>query len=420
MGINPVKKHVLSNGLVVLAQEDFRAPIVAYHTWYGVGSRHEKIGKTGMAHLFEHLMFKETANLEEGEFDRQMEEVGARTNAATWVDWTYYYEKLPAHAVDLAFKLEADRMENMTLGEHQLNSEREVVMNERRLRVDNDPEGKMYEVLYAEHYGAEHPYGWPTLGWMSDIEAITLEDCHSFYRTYYAPNNANVIVVGAIHADEVFEKAEQSYGHLAAQSLPQEEWSVSRGGTGKKVELTLPVSSERILWGVECPGLGDDGITAWEMLNEILLNAESSRAHQDLLYERELVSGLSGWLSGFRYPGMLHFDVTMKPGIVAERALEVLAQHLRELAESGPSEDEMIRARAKLEGDFQRQRLSAGGLAQGLGLFQATLGDHQLLETVLPRMRAVSADSVRSAARACLEPHNSTRLVVRSGEGGQV
>ena len=120
MGLNPVRKHTLDNGLVVLAQEDFRAPIVAYHTWYGVGSRHERPGRTGMAHLFEHLMFKETANLSEGEFDRKMEAVGARTNAATWVDWTFYYEKLPSHAAKLAFQLEADRMENMTLGPDQL------------------------------------------------------------------------------------------------------------------------------------------------------------------------------------------------------------------------------------------------------------------------------------------------------------
>ena len=186
MALNPVERRVLSNGLVVLAQEDFRAPIVAYHTWYGVGSRHERLGRTGMAHLFEHLMFKETKNLSEGEFDRRMEAVGARTNAATWVDWTFYYEKLPAAHANLAFEMEADRMENMLLGPEQLTSERQVVMNERRLRVDNDPEGKMYETLYANRYGKEHPYGWPTIGWREDIEAITLEDCHQFYDTFYA------------------------------------------------------------------------------------------------------------------------------------------------------------------------------------------------------------------------------------------
>ena len=149
MSVGPVVHHQLSNGLVVIAQEDKRAPIVAFHSWYGVGSRHERPGKTGMAHLFEHLMFKETTNVEEGGFDRRMEAVGARTNAATWTDWTYYYEKLPKQHAELAFQLEADRMENMVLGPEQLSSEREVVMNERRLRVDNDPEGTMYERLYA-------------------------------------------------------------------------------------------------------------------------------------------------------------------------------------------------------------------------------------------------------------------------------
>jgi len=418
MGLNPVRKDTLDNGLVVLAQEDFRAPIVAYHTWYGVGSRHERPGRTGMAHLFEHLMFKETANLKEGEFDRKMEAVGARTNAATWVDWTFYYEKLPSHAAKLAFELEADRMENMTLGPDQLSSERQVVMNERRLRVDNDPEGKMYEILYAARYGRNHPYGWPTIGWMEDIEAITLEDCHAFYETYYAPNNATVVVTGAMKAEDIFEMAHNHYGHLPAFELPEEKWVSPHSDSPEKVEITLSLSSERLLMGALSPGIGDPDMPAWEILNEVLLNSESSRAHQDLLYEKELASGVSGWLSGFRYPGMLHLDITMKPGVVAEKALEILDGHIRDLAEKGPSQEEMDRALAKLEGDFHRQRLSAGGLAHALGLYACTLGDHGLLETVLPRLKAVSAEDVRQAAKKLQDPSRRTTLLVRQGEEG--
>lgn len=420
MGLNPVRKHTLENGLVVLAQEDFRAPIVAYHTWYGVGSRHERPGRTGMAHLFEHLMFKETANLSEGEFDRKMEAVGARTNAATWVDWTFYYEKLPSHAALLAFQLEADRMENMTLGPEQLSSERQVVMNERRLRVDNDPEGKMYEVLYAARYGKNHPYGWPTIGWMEDIEAITLEDCHAFYETFYAPNNATVVVAGAMKADEVFRLAEEHYGHLPSFSLPEETWVMPNGAAEEMVEMALPLSSERLLIGALSPGIGDPDMPAWEILNEVLLNAESSRAHQALLYEQELASGVSGWLSGFRYPGMLHLDVTMKPGIPVERALDILNEHTRALATDGPSEEEMERAMAKLEGDIHRQRLSAGGIAHALGLYACTLGDHTLLDTLLSRLRAVTAEDVQRAAAQLLDSSRRTTLLVRQGQGGEL
>lgn len=416
MALNPVERRVLSNGLVVLAQEDFRAPIVAYHTWYGVGSRHERLGRTGMAHLFEHLMFKETENLSEGEFDRRMEAVGARTNAATWVDWTFYYEKLPAAHANLAFEMEADRMENMLLGPKQLASERQVVMNERRLRVDNDPEGKMYETLYANRYGKEHPYGWPTIGWMEDIEAITLEDCHQFYDTFYAPNNATIVVVGAMKLEETFRLAETHYGHLSPREIPGREWHTPPPMTGKVHELTLALSSERMLLGVLCPGMGDEQMAAWEILNEVLLNAESSRAHQDLIYKSEVASGVSGWISAFRYPGMLHLDLTMKPGEKAEAGLDVLERHLRDLAEEGPTSGELARACAKLEGDYHRQRLSAGGLANGLGMYACTLGDHSLLETVLPRLLAVRAADVQEAAKICLDASQRTLLFVRPSE----
>ena len=185
----------LDNGLTVLVLVDASAPVASYHTWFNVGSRHEKPGKTGLAHLFEHLMFNETENLKAGTFDRKLEENGAETNAATWVDWTYYYESLPADRVKLAVKLEAERMARLVLREPQVASEKEVVANERRYRVDDDVEGAANELLYKTAF-AEHPYGWPTIGWMEDIQGFTPEDCVAFYRTYYAPNNATVVVVG--------------------------------------------------------------------------------------------------------------------------------------------------------------------------------------------------------------------------------
>ena len=197
-----VDKYVLPNGLRVLIWEDHRVPLFAYQTWFRVGSRHEQGGRTGMAHLFEHMMFKATSNHKEGEFDRIMEQHGAQTNAATWVDWTYYREKLPAGNLDLLCGLESDRMENLVLDEGQLESEREVVINERLLRVDNDPEGLLYEKLYALAFGRSHPYGWPTIGWMDDIRAISLEDCRDFYGRYYAPNNATITLVGDVDRDE--------------------------------------------------------------------------------------------------------------------------------------------------------------------------------------------------------------------------
>jgi zinc protease len=190
-----VLRYRLENGLTILLLRDRSAPVCAYYTWFSVGSRHEKEGKTGLAHLFEHLMFNETENYKAGEFDRKLEESGAESNAATWVDWTYYHEAVPKDRLPLAVKLEAERMARLVLREPQVKSEKEVVANERRYRVDDDVEGAANELLYKTAF-TRHPYHWPTIGWMADIVGFSPEDCGRFYKTYYAPNNAVVVVVG--------------------------------------------------------------------------------------------------------------------------------------------------------------------------------------------------------------------------------
>jgi zinc protease len=180
------------NGLEVLVLVDHVAPVVSYQTWFKVGSRHEREGKTGIAHLFEHLMFGETKNVPLGEHDRRLEEAGAESNAATYVDWTYYLVNLPSDALELAIGLEADRMHNLVIESDQLESEREVVLNERRLTVDNDIDGTAAELLFCNAFRV-HGYRFPTIGFAEDIAALDLDDCRGFYRTYYAPNNACLV-----------------------------------------------------------------------------------------------------------------------------------------------------------------------------------------------------------------------------------
>src|SRR5688500_5591916 len=211
-----VRRWRWPTGLRLLSAVDRSAPVVSYQTWFGVGSRHEKPGKTGLAHLFEHLMFNETRSLEAGEFDRLMEAAGGETNAATWVDWTYYYENLPASELPLAVRLESDRIAHLVLRKPQVTSEKEVVANERRYRVDDDVEGAANELLYATAYRS-HPYRWPTIGWMKDIEGFTIEDCERFYRTYYAPNNATIVIAGDFPEEETVALVRKHYGRLRAQ-----------------------------------------------------------------------------------------------------------------------------------------------------------------------------------------------------------
>ena len=214
-----VRQYRLGNGLDVLIVADHAAPIVAYQSWFRVGSRHERQGKTGIAHLFEHLMFNQTEHLQPGEFDRLMETAGGQTNAATWVDWTHYRLSLPAHELPLAIRLEAERMHALVLEAATVEPERDVVTNERRERVEDDVDGWLDEQLMATAFDV-HPYRWPTIGWMADIRAVGLDDIRRFYRTWYAPNNATLVVVGAIDEHELLTRIVDAYGAMAPAALP--------------------------------------------------------------------------------------------------------------------------------------------------------------------------------------------------------
>lgn len=413
----PIQRWRLPNGLNVLIHEDHHAPVFAWHTWFRVGSRHEHRGRTGIAHLFEHLMFKETKSLKEGEFDKTMERNGGQTNAATWVDWTYYHQKLPADKLDLVARLEADRMENMILGTHQLETEREVVINERKLRVDNDPDGKAYETLYALAFGAEHPYGWPTIGWMDDIRAISLEDCAAFYRTWYAPNNATVIVVGDVDPASVMASIEQHYGHIAAQELPPERPNPPPFAPGPhRAEITLPLSSDRLICAWHSVALDDPDLYPLEVLCEALLNSDAARLSKRLVYDAEVASGASAWMAGFKYPGLLQIDVTMKPDVPAEEALAIIDQEIERACVEPIGSDELERARTKVEVQIVRNLLSVDSKAHLLGLYEATVGSFRASLDSLELLKAVTADDVLRVARRVFTDERRTTLVARPEE----
>ena len=421
----PVHRYRLPNGLQLLVLEDHEAPIFAWHTWFRVGSRHERPGRTGIAHLFEHLMFKETRSLKEGEFDKIMERNGGQTNAATWVDWTYYHQKLPASKLDLVAELEADRMANMLLGTHQLETEREVVINERKLRVDNDPDGKAYEVLYAAAFGAEHPYGWPTIGWMEDIRAIGLEDCLAFYRTYYAPNNATVVVVGDVDTAAVVRAVERFYGDIEGQPAPPERPNPPVPSDGPRVlEIELPLSGDRIITAWEALAFDDPDVYVLEVLVEVLLNSDAARLTKRLVYDDEVASGASSWIAGFRYPGLLHMDVTLKPDVPAEAALAIVDEEVARVRDERVGDEELERARTKVEVQLVRGLLSVDAKANLLGLYDATIGSFLPALDGFERLAAVTADDVQRVARRLFVEERRTTLIARpepdpeEGEGG--
>lgn len=401
----------LGNGLTVLVLVDSAAPVVAYHTWFSVGSRHERPGKTGLAHLFEHLMFGETESLGAGVFDRKLEESGAETNAATWVDWTYYHELLPADRVKLAVKLEAERMHRLVLREPQVASEKEVVANERRFRVDDDVEGLANELLYKTAF-QEHPYRWPTIGWMQDIQGFTPEDCVDFYRTYYAPNNATVVVVGDVRERDLLLAIRDAYGAIPSQPIPPEDVAPEPIQTEeRRAELRKPSASDKLLIAFKGPALGDADHALLTMLSEVLFGGRASRLYRSLVVDRELAIDVRGWVSTFRDPGLFECWVTARESRTATEILPVIDEAFSRVRADVVGEDELARAKARLELGSLQQLETAAGKAEQIGFFEVVLGEpaHPFRRVDAFR-RATTADLRRVARRYLVD---GARTVLR-------
>ncbi|HVJ90190.1 MAG TPA: pitrilysin family protein [Labilithrix sp.] len=389
----------LGNGLRLLLLVDKSAPVLSYFTWFRVGSRHEKPGKTGLAHLFEHLMFNETEGLAANEFDRKLEENGAESNAATWLDWTYYYESLPKDRFSLAVQLESERMARLVLREPQVASEKEVVANERRMRVDDDVEGTANEILYKTAFTC-HPYHWPTIGWMKDIENFTPDDCVAFYRTYYAPNNATVVVVGDVVEKDVLTRIRDAYGAIPASEIPEEDTQPEPPQRDQR-ELTLrkPTPSEKLLVGYRGPALGDADHATCVVLNEVLFGGRASRLYRELVTTREACTEVRGWVSTFRDPGLYELYFTARPGVAGESILSTLAVELARVKSELVSAEELDRAKARLELGLLQSLETTSGKAEQIGFYDTVLGDPTAAFRRLERYRRVTAGELRTAAR---------------------
>ena len=410
-GGETLHRYRLGNGLTVLLLVDKQAPVVSYFTWFRVGSRHEKVGKTGLAHFFEHLMFNETEKLSAGEFDRKLEENGAESNAGTWVDWTYYYESLPADRVGLAIELESERMHRLVLREPQVASEKEVVANERRYRVDDDVEGTAGELLYKTAF-TKHPYHWPTIGWMSDIEAYAPADCEAFYRTFYAPNNATVVLVGDMKEDAVLAKIQKAYGIIDSSVIPPEDADPEPPQTEERA-LTIhkPTASEKLLVGYKGPSLGDVDHVALTVLNEILFGGRAARLYRSMVVEKEIASDIRGSVSPLEQPGLYEVFVTTREGHSLPEIESVLDVEFEKVRREVVSPDELSRAKARLELSLLQSLETTSGKAEQIGFYETVLGDPTAAFRRLEAYRRCSESDLRRVARRYLV--NSARTVIR-------
>jgi zinc protease len=417
-GVTARRYRLASNGLGLITAIDRRAPIVALQTWYRVGSRHERPGATGMAHLFEHLMFGQTEKMPPGEFDRLVERTGGESNAATWVDWTYYRLSLPTRDLALGIRLESERMQHLVLEPTPVEAERDVVTNERRERVEDDVDGWLDEQLMAQAF-TQHPYRWPTIGWMEDIRALSLPDIRAFYRTWYAPNNATLVCVGDFDEQALLDLVATSYGHIEAAQLPDVTRVVEPEQTRERVvRAPKPIATDRLLVGYKAPGQDEPDWAVLEIIATILAGCPSARLYRRLVIEKELASSVDAQLTPFRDPSLLRLAVTAARGHRADEILAVIDSELAQMVARPPEKLEVEKAKAIAETDFWTSLVDVDGKAEALGHYETALGDFRKVSAIAERLAAVTVEDVARVLRGTLIPSRRTIVIAEPEADG--
>lgn len=405
-----VENFLLSNGMEVVVIPDHRAPIVTHTVWYKIGSADEPPGKSGIAHFFEHLMFKATKNHPAGEFDRKVSEIGGNGNAFTTNDFTVYVQTVSPDALPTMMAYESDRMRNLVLTDDVIAPERDVVLEERGSNVDSDPEAVLAEEINATLY-QNHPYRIPVLGWKQEIEQLNRSDAIAFYDRYYAPNNAVLVVAGDVTADKVRELAEASYGKvprgqdLPPRQRPQEpEQNTSRTVTLADPRVNLPSFSKS--WVVPSYRMSEPGeAEALDLLSEVLGGGMRSRIYQELIVKQGLASSAGAFFDGSRYDATT-FGVYGSP-IGADglgKLEEAIDGEIARIVREGISADELARAKTRYLRSLIFARDNSAGMANLYGTALSTGSTIKDIDEWPNRIEAVTPEQVRSVAAKYLVP----------------
>jgi len=389
----------LDNGLRVLLLEDHRSPIVSLQLWYRVGSRNEARGATGIAHFLEHLMFRGTPTNPPGAYARIVERNGGQDNAFTSQDVTSYYVDIAADRLDLVLALEADRMHNLTLDPKIVDSEREVVIEERRTRTEDDPGGALGEEVSALAFRA-HPYGQPIIGWMIDIRRITREEIAAFYKTYYAPNNALLAAAGDFKAEAVLEKIKAAFGPIPRGPEPPKVLAVEpEQSSERRLTVQRPAELPIVYVGYPVPNHTSPDAAAFEVLSTVLSGGRSSRLYRHLVYERQLALEAGGDYSYFSFdPNLFWFYATPLPGQTPQTLEKELLAEMEQLRKEPVGEEELQRAKNQIESGFVFQEDSVHRRAALLARFEL-IGGYALKDQYLDKIRAVSAADLQRVAK---------------------
>lgn len=437
VGAFKVNRMELANGLRLLVVEDHSSPTFAYQTWFRVGSRNEVKGYTGLAHLFEHMMFKGTKNQKDGEFDKLLERAGVEgENAFTSRDYTAYVQELPASELDLIAKLEADRMVNLVVDDKVFSTEREVVQNERRFRYENNPDGVMYQEVFGLAF-AQHPYHWPVIGYQEDLERMSAQDAVQFYRANYSPDHATIVVIGDVQPAEVLKLVDKYYGSIPASS-PSSTLTPPASPTTGPISSSISSSSlspspavlslseppqtsarhksfnfqmqvEKLLIGYRIPEIMNDDMPAIEVFEAIVSGGKSSRFYRALV-DTGISSSVDAYELDDKDPSLFIIQSNLQKGRKATQAETVILNEISRILKDGILEQELSRAKNRVKFNFYEGLTDNSRKASFLGKFESLAGTYQAGLLKQQKIGDVNAADIKRIAQKYFAPHN--RVVI--------
>ena len=407
----------LPNGLRLIISEDHLAPVAAVNVWYNVGSKHEVPGKTGFAHLFEHVMFQGSAHVGKAEHIALVQAAGGTMNGTTWLDRTNYFETMPSHQLALALWLEADRMGTLldALSQENLDNQREVVKNEKRWSYDNRPYGSWVEKMLGSIYPEGHPYHHPTIGSMEDLDAASVEDVSAFFRLHYAPNNAVLSVVGDVDPEQVTAWVKEYFGKIPANpALPAALGDMTLPARiGSEIREVVPdrVPLPRIHWGFRGPIFGDRRLDALDLAGQILAGGKGSRLHRRLVREEQLAQDVAMFSMGLIAGASVTAGwATARPGVDLVELETAFWEELEKIAREPVSDDELERAKALTEADELGALQSVHEKADRLSMYATLFDDPAMINTILPRYLATTAEQIQAVCADVFRADN--RVVI--------
>ena len=395
------EKHILGNGLEVVLYQDKSLPIVSVNLWYKVGSANETKGKTGFAHLFEHMMFQGSQNVPKEKHFKFIEEAGGNLNGSTSFDRTNYYETLPANSLELALWLESDRMGFLleSLTQDKLDNQKDVVMNERRQRYDNQPYGLSWEIIFSNLFPENHPYHWPTIGWMKDIEKFELNDVIKFFKTYYSPNNASLVIGGDIEFNSALDLVKKYFDEIPAGiPIPQIEVPKVELKENKRIIHKDNVQLSKLYLTWETAKLYDTNDAKLDIVSDVLTGSKNGRLFKSLVFDKQIAQDVSSFQYSANLTGMFIIVATAKPGVDLDTLKEEIQKELKEIMANGITEKEFNRSINTIKSSFIYSLQNLNSLVNQINNYNSNLGEPNSFIYDLERFQKLKLDSIKEVA----------------------